>query len=123
MARIYNGGQWLRFTVKPPNSLDQPLFLSRDKNPRQLRTEYQTKKLGDIIRSSVGNDSTVVVRRTKGLILLDFAKVAQLDVLEDGAPNVQWKASMLQKYGLDKDNLLKQLATATQPQSAEEWIG
>ena len=123
MSKMYNDGDWLRLKVKPPSSLEQPLYLSKDKNPRQLRTEFQTKKLGDVLRSMVGSDSTVTVRRAKGLVLLGAAKIAQIEVVEDGPPRIQWKPSILQRYGIDKEAAQKQLSTLVQPVSAEEWCG
>ena len=123
MSKMYNDGDWLRLKVKPASSLEQPLYLSKDKNPRQLRTEFQAKKLGDVVRGMVGSDSTVVVRRSRGLVLLDAAKLAQIEVVEDGPPRIQWKPSMLERYFIDKEAAQMQLSTLVQPVSAEEWCG
>ena len=68
-------------------------------------------------------DVDVTMRRTKGLILVNQQKIAQIENPSDEAPpNVSWRLSILAMHKLDKDALLAALRQqVAQPISAEEW--
>ena len=111
--------------MQPPSSLAQPLFASRDKNPRQLRIEYQTKRLAQILRRAASDDVAVVERRSRGLVLVNWQKAAQVVVptAEDGVPSVQFKRSVLETNRLNPDQIKEAFDAQAVPVSAEEWCG
>lgn len=122
MALLYNSGDWIRCFAKSPSGVPQQIYLSRDKNPKQLRVEFFTKKLCKLLLVKLP-EANIVQRRSKGLILVDWRQFAKIDCPdEDGEPSLQWKPSLLTQYGIDKDLLTTELLKSAK-KDAEPWSG
>ena len=108
-ALLRTDGRWREFgsyrTVTEGN--DHRVFVSVDKNPRQLRTETDAKRLAASIREVAPPlADRLRLNRVDGLVSLDSLPLVRVRVAQDAATSLQWIATTADAAALDRAAVL-----------------
>lgn len=104
-------GVWRKFVCVTPSGEQAEVYISRDKNRRQILTEQISKKLKTVLEEKVDNGKTSLhLLRSEGMVTYKWQPLARVSPYADGSFQVHWNPSTLRKLPeLSKNDVLEEL--------------
>ena len=115
-------GSWRSFVVTKPNGGDEPIFISRDKNPAQVKRELDTKRLAQAWRSKVTQFPDFHVNRTDGVISVKWVPVVRVVPQPGSEPSLlQWNSQWIANNVIDREAVSAEFQLQFRPKSEVAW--
>ena len=117
-------GAWRRLEVCSPAGSSVPVFAGRDKNAKTIREESTSKRLARVVEAALaarrqGQEKLAVHhKKREGMVFVDWQRLAKVEATRFTEYTVRWNIELVEKLGLDKQQLLEALAAGGSPSSA-----
>ena len=93
---------WERKSCKNPGGQMAELYISADKNPKQVATEIDGKRLRDACKSTCASVPFILLRR-EGIVSSAWAHVVKIEAKPDGEIKLYWNTKAVQEKQIPKD--------------------
>ena len=103
---LRNGEVWKQFYVTSPAEGEVPLYISMDKNGKQVATERGVKNLRNALLE-VHPAKKWTMQKKDGSIQLDWMPIARCRPQEDGHLLVEWNGLQVAKEEINKEEVMR----------------
>ena len=103
-------GKWIPVHMPDASGSVVRMYISKDKSPKQEKTEVLTGAMARIIRNALGERAEtldVFASKATGTVNIDWVPVASIELPTDRDVLLQWNIPELEKLGLDKAQLVQ----------------
>ena len=119
-------GAYKTLTCKDPTQSEIRLYINPDENPQQIRTKYETKILGKLLRPDVDpqlNDKTkMYVQQRDGRIAINFNGLVKVSAKFQSIPKLVWNRTLASEYNIDILELQERFHKALQTRTRDEGV-
>ena len=98
-------------------------YWEHDKKSKMQRTEFLTKKLGQIISGSLPMGARIHTNRAEGIIMVGWDDVARVRVISKGEVELKWADIIPENVlkNLDKPRIAQDFLDLAKPRKASSW--
>ena len=103
-----DNGKWIPVHMPDAAGAVSRVYISKDRSPKQEKTEVLTGAMARIIRGALGDRAEnfeVFASKSAGTVNVDWVPVACIELPTDKDVLLQWNIPELEKLGLDKSQL------------------
>ena len=96
---------WKKFNVTSPGNRQTEIFVSRDKNGRQIRTEISTRRMRDAIHAAHPN-LNLFVNKQQGTVSDGWTPLVKVEPHPDEPVTIRWHTPAIEARNFDKDAIV-----------------
>lgn len=107
-------GEWRQLQATSPLGRPINLYVSKDKNQKQMATERLSKKLFTILKElSCLRGKKMHLLKREGMVCVAWKPLARIEPEASGAYTLFWNASKVAEHGVNKAEVVESLAAAS----------
>eukprot|EP00972_Heterocapsa_arctica_P069423 10258372-Heterocapsa_arctica.AAC.1 len=103
---------WKDFHAHTPDGSETRIYIDKDKNRKQIKTEVLGRKLLRILKTKFTAKDFVNQKRT-GIINSNLLPLARIVVLGPESHKIEWQVQYMEELGIDRDDIDTAMAAAT----------
>jgi hypothetical protein len=119
-------GAYRNLTCKDSSGSEVRIYISPDENPHQIRTKYETKILGKLLRPDItpqlAANSKIHIQQRDGRIAINHSGLVKIHSKFQANPKLVWNRTLADEYKIDILELQDRFLKAIQNKGRDEGV-